>query len=77
MKVQLIDREQDYWFKFFVDLNGTEYHVTITLNQKGHFLEDKVNYVGTGLELEREGSEGDIHEYITDFIDENWNHLIS
>ena len=62
--------------QFVVEMDGVKYNARIYLNEKGRFIDEQISYNSSGEELDYEGTEGDIRERITDYLDENWDTLV-
>jgi len=59
---------------FQVEHEGKSYDVVIWLDEKGKFDDGEISYCGE--ELDFEGTNGDIREAITNFLDEKWDDLV-
>ena len=71
MNVSLIESQQTSVYTFNIELDGKMYKANIYVNDKGKFIDDSICL--NDIELEREGTEGEIRELILTYIDENWN----
>jgi len=59
---------------FQVTYDGFTYDVVIWTDAKGRFQDDGISF--NGEELEREGTEGDVREVITDYLAINWESIV-
>ena len=59
-----------------MDHNG-DYHVRVFLSENGKKFVDEQVFAPNERELELEGTDGEIHEKIMDFVDKNWDTLYS
>lgn len=59
---------------FEVEVDGLKYHVTCMCNASDKILDETIQH--HGIELDREGGEGDLREQILDFVVEEWETLV-
>ena len=61
--------------RFNVEMDGHTYNVVIWVDEKGKFCDDEISL--NDVELESEGTEGEIREKIINHLDENWDSLVN
>ena len=61
---------------FNIEFEGKAYTAIVWLDEKGKFADDEICYQG-GDELDTERSEGEIRNKIIDFLDQNWDTLVT
>ena len=61
-------------YSFNLQYEGQNYDVIVYLNEKGKFIDEIISL--NGHELEYEGTEGQLREDITDYLDNNWDTLV-
>ena len=74
MKATLTNRATDIRHNFKVEHEGQTYDVVIWTNVKGKFIDDEISL--NDMELEGEGTEGEIREAIIEYLDKNWETLV-
>ena len=75
MNATLTNSDTTTNYTFNLNHEGTEYNITVYLNESGKFIDESITYTN-GEELKYEGHEGQIREDIMDYLDENWDKLV-
>ena len=74
MKVSLFSMQPaNSLYTFNIEHDGKVYKVKIYVNDKGKFIDESISL--NDIELEGEGTEGEIREMILTYLDENWDEI--
>lgn len=67
-------------YTFELEFEGSKYDIVIHTNSKGKFTDEQITRLKEDTlpyDLGYEGEEGELRERIIDFLDMNWDNLVS
>lgn len=76
MKVTTQSKVTQVRHGFNIEFEGKTYTAIVWLDENGKFADEEICYQD-GEELDTEGEEGDIREKIIDYLDQNWDSLVT